>query len=225
MNLEEAISLFEIEDINKLTEEELKKLYRALCFKTHPDAHPNEDKDEYQQLFIQVQQAYDILFEYITNRQNDTNYSKLNGFNYESYQYRHQQEINRKIEKEKILTDIIVRAYYAAKPELDQINDKYLDILLSIPSDIHKHKIRGRTVLGGFRNIQEALEQKSKEEAKILEKYTRQYIHDFIEEYGLDIDDRYFRYDGLDFLEDINWYDKYMEKKQQESNQLARRTR
>lgn len=62
------------------TQAELKSAYKKLAVQWHSDkAQDSQAKREYGQKFMEIQQAYDMLF--IRNKTRDTHFRKNNRFN------------------------------------------------------------------------------------------------------------------------------------------------
>tara|TARA_B110001450_G_scaffold216069_1_gene209508 strand:- start:283 stop:1053 length:771 start_codon:yes stop_codon:yes gene_type:complete len=73
VSLEECCNLFQIPDINKIDEKELKKKYHKLCLKYHPDKYK-----DHKNKFLEIKECYDTLNEYIEKQKEQ----KYNTFNY-----------------------------------------------------------------------------------------------------------------------------------------------
>ena len=53
---------YDLLGVNKTaTESEIKKAYRKLAIKYHPDKSPEDKKDEYTERFKQITEAYEVL--------------------------------------------------------------------------------------------------------------------------------------------------------------------
>ena len=207
MSLEEAMHIFEIASEAEIKEENIKKTYRSLCFQYHPDAHPSEDFNQYNNIMIEINEAYSMLMRHISN---------INSRN--SYDQKRTREIEKQIIKEKILMNIIVRAYYESKDEINKMNEDFLDYFLSIPQKVG-HVTSGpygRPVVG-YRHIAEAFNKKASDENRIMQEYIKNLAIEFANKYGFEIEfldvctGEY-----INFLNSANWFDKYCSYKKQE---------
>ena len=59
MDLEEALHIFEIENVSNLSQESLKKRYHKLALQNHPDKNGNTPEST--QHFQRIQCAYEVL--------------------------------------------------------------------------------------------------------------------------------------------------------------------
>ena len=206
MELYEAMSIFGITEQKKVDEEELKRIYRQLCFFNHPDAHLDEDFKYYNDMMSKINTAYEILKYYCACSKNKDFFTNDE-----------EQQVKKQTEKEKILMDIIVRAYYASKPEIDKINSDFLDLFLSIPQKVGNITGRNYKPIVGYRHIEEIFISKAKTESEIMNKYIKKYAEDFAEKYGIKIEfldvvgDEY-----INFLNNANWYEKYINYQEKE---------
>lgn len=206
MTIEEAMKVFKIIDENELSEDNIKKIYRKLCFLYHPDAHLYEDSKKYTEIISQVNNAYDVLKQYITR----VNYKS-------SYDEKQKRKEREQTEKEKILMDIIVKSYYASKAEIDKINADFLDYFLSIPHKAGKDKI------ASYRHIGEAFNNKAKNESEIMNKYIKKFALEFANKYDIKINFMEIMTDEyINFLNQTNWYDKYCSYKESEEKNSKR---
>lgn len=78
-SINECYKLFEIDDIQTITEHDLKKKYHKLCLKYHPDRNKNIDTNK----FLHVKACYEKLI-YIKNNDFDkkTNNNEFNFYDY-----------------------------------------------------------------------------------------------------------------------------------------------
>ena len=87
--------------------------------------------------------------------------------------------------------DIIVKAYYASKAEIDKINSEFLDLFLSLPQKVGHMTTGGyRKPIAGYHHIDEIFENKSKAESKVMKKYIKMFAQEFAEKYGIEIVER-----------------------------------
>lgn len=207
MDLYEALSIFEIADSNNINEEEIKNIYKKLCFLYHPDAHQNEDVEHYDDMMKKINSAYEILKNHCAYNQNK---SSLND--------REKLQFKQQTEKEKILMDIIVRAYYASKAEIDKINSEFLDLFLSLPQKVGHVTTGGyRKPIAGYHHIDEVFENKSKAESEVMKKYIKTFAQEFAEKYGIEINIlEVIGGDYINFLNNTNWYEKYINYQEQD---------
>jgi len=211
MNLEEAMNIFKIASESEIKEENIKKIYRSLCFQYHPDAHQNEDEEYYGNMMKQINAAYEILRKYIPS---------INYIN--DYEEKIKNEKQKQIVKEQILMDIIVKAYYASKVEIDKINADFMDYFLSIPQQVGNiySGTFGKPVVG-YEHIKKAFEEKAAAESKIMNEYIKKFAIEFAEKHGIDIDFlQVVTGEYINFLNgDRNWYDKYCSYKEKNEEQ------
>ena len=208
MDLYEALNIFEITNSNNVTEEDIKKIYRKLCFLYHPNAHPTEDVSVYHDRMVKINKAYEILKRHCAYDQNKNSFTD-----------QEKQRVKQKTEKEKILMDIIVRAYYASKEEIDKINSDFLDLFLSLPQKVGHMTIGGgyRRHVAGYHHIDEVFENKSKAESEVMKKYIKMFAEEFAQKYGIEINFlEVVGGDYINFLNNTNWYEKYINYKEQE---------
>lgn len=213
MTLTEALELFKLNNSTEITEENIKKVYRNYCFAYHPDAHHDENPDVYQDMMIKINEAYDVLKKYVF----------FNNIK-EQINEKEKQERQQQIVKEQILMDIIVRAYYASKNELDKINSDFLDIFLSIPHRVGRTKINKRTI-GAYPHIDKAFENKAKSESELMKKNIEKYAKEFARKYDIEIN--YLEVIGgeyINFLNGTNWYEKYKNYQEKETEDIKRLT-
>ena len=208
MSLEEAMSVFKIVNESEITEENIKKVYRSLCFQYHPDAHQNEDEEYYNNMMKQINEAYEILRKYTPK----TNYQN-------NYEEKKRNEKQQQIVKEQILMDIIVRAYYAAKAEIDKINEDFMDYFLSIPQQVgHIPSGSYGKPETAYRHIRKAFEEKAIAESEIMNEYIKKFAIEFADKYGIEID--FLEIVTGEYINFLNnnrtWYDKYCSYKGQE---------
>lgn len=202
MTLEEAKQIFNILDISNISNSlELKKIYKKLVFLYHPDAHP-ENAKEYEEKIKLINEAYSILEHSISILKSDSIKSQN-----EEY------EINKKIRREQILTEIVVKSYYQSQNEINQLKAGLLEQYIDKASKASIEKAKAiQSILKPI-----TLEVASKEYT-ILNKFIKNNIEIFMKEYGLQIvesgdaflwmlmEPLYF----LDFIPD--WYEKVLTK-------------
>lgn len=207
MDLYEALSIFEISDSNNVNEEEIKSIYRKLFFLYHPDAHQIEDVKHYNDMMSKINSAYEILKSHCAYNQNKSSFNDWE-----------EQRVKQQTEKEKILMDIIVRAYYASKTEIDKINSEFLDLFLSLPQKVGHLTTGGyRKPVAGYHHIDEVFENKSKAESEVMKKYIKMFAQEFAEKYGIEINFlEVVGGDYINFLNNTNWYEKYINYKEQD---------
>ena len=200
MTLEEAKRIFGIETLTK--DIDIKKIYRSLVFANHPDAHP-ENSREYEEKIKIINEAYSIL-------EHNTFYEERKSVREEKERY----EKNKQIKKEQILTEIIVKSYYQAQPE---INKSRFDMLESYITKVSSLNInRAPTV-----NVLEPVTiDYARNEAKILNAFVKQNVESIIEEYQFEVQDQannkfafLYAFEPLYFLDLIpDWYEKVIER-------------
>lgn len=207
MDLYEAMSIFEIADSKNINEEEIKRIYRKLCFLYHPDAHQNEDVKHYDDMMSKINSAYEILKSHCVYNQNKIHFND-----------RDEQRVKQQTEKEKILMDIIVRAYYASKAEIDKINSEFLDLFLSLPQKVGHMTTGGYgKPIAGYHHTDEVFENKSKAESEVMKKYIKMFAQQFAEKYGIEINFlEVIGGDYINFLNNTNWYEKYINFQEQD---------
>lgn len=206
MDLFEAIGIFEIADSKNINEEEIKRIYRKLCFLYHPDAHQNEDVKYYNDMMYKINSAYEILKCHCAYNQNKSSF-----YNPE------EQRVKQQTEKEKILMDIIVRAYYASKAEIDKINSEFLDLFLSLPQIVGHMTTGGYKTVVGYQHIDEVFKNKSQAESEVMKKYIKMFAQEFAEKYGIEINFlEVIGGDYINFLNNTNWYEKYINYQEQD---------
>lgn len=208
MTIEDAMKTFKIMNKDELNEDNIKKIYRELCFLYHPDAHLSEDSQKYTEIISQINAAYDVLKQYIT---------RINSKN--SYVQKQQREKQEQTEKEKILMDIIVKSYYASKAEIDKINADFLDYFLSVPSKT------GKVRVASYRYIGEAFNNKAANESEVMNKYIKKFALEFANKYGIEINFmEVMTGEYINFLNRTNWYDKYCNYKENEEKSSRKLT-
>ena len=212
MNLEEALKIFDITDLSNTNLDEVKRIYRRLCFLYHPDAHQNEDTKKYNEMMAKVNSAYEIL-----------KYQCIYAQNNKTFTSQEEQSIKKQTAKEKILMDIIVKSYYASKSEIDKINSDFLDLFLSIPQKVgHMSNGLSRPV-SGYRHIDEVFEQKSLQESTIMKEYIKKFALEFVTKYGIEINFvEVSTGDYINFLNNTNWYEKYINYKEPEEQKYLK---
>lgn len=213
MNLEEAMQIFNISDEKEINEENVKKIYRHLCFQYHPDAHQNEDKEYYDNMMKQINVAYELLRNYIPS------------INYKNeYKERINNEKQKQIIKEQILMDIIVKAYYASKEEIDKINEDFMDFFLSVPQQVGNIFGGQNKTVTGYKHIQEAFNKKAATESKIMNEYIKKFAIEFADKYEINIDFLdVITGEYINFLNNNRtWYDKYCSYKEKEEQKKLR---
>lgn len=196
MTLEEAKQIF---NITTLTADlNLKKLYKNLIFLNHPDAHPNENQEYFKVKIQEIKEAYSILEHSISILKNDSIKSQ-NG----------EYEINKKIRREQILTEIVVKSYYESQNEINQLKagllEQYIDKVSN--ASVKKSKV-----------IQSILKpitmEVANKELAILNKFLKNNVDIFMKEYGLQIVESgnaflWMMMEPLYFLDFIpDWYEK-----------------
>ena len=125
MDLNEALKIL---NLNKnYNEEELKKIYRKLIIKYHPDKHPENKKEFAEQQTKIINKAKDILEKNLKNRNNLNN--KVNNHNYTRYTKNYQYYQNDTNNKEYL--EILKKFKNELKKELETIEK----INLSNPYD------------------------------------------------------------------------------------------
>lgn len=199
MSLEEAKELFNI--VNLSDDIDLKKIYKNLVFLFHPDTHP-ENPQEYTEKIKLINEAYDILEHNISILMN-------NSIKSEKEEY----ETNKKIRKEQILTEIVVKSYYQSQNEISQLKVEMLNKYISRASKLDIK--RAKAIQSELKPI--TIETAYKE-AEVMNKFIRQNVKNFMDEYGLQtiesgntflfmmMEPLYF----LDFIPD--WYEKVLTK-------------
>ena len=170
MTLEEAKRIFGIETLTK--DIDIKKIYRSLVFANHPDAHP-ENSSDYEEKIKIINEAYSIL-------EHNTFYEEIKSDREEKEEY----EKNRQIKKEQILTDIIVKSYYQAQPE---INKSRFNMLESYITKVSKLNINRAPELSVLEPITIDF---ARNESKILNTFVKQNVESIIEEYQFEVQDQ-----------------------------------
>lgn len=200
MTLEEAKRIFGIETLTK--DIDIKKIYRSLVFANHPDAHP-ENSSDYEEKIKIINEAYSIL-------EHNTFYEEIKSDREEKEEY----EKNRQIKKEQILTDIIVKSYYQAQPE---INKSRFNMLESYITKVSKLNINRAPELSVLEPITIDF---ARNESKILNTFVKQNVESIIEEYQFEVQDQannkfafLYAFEPLYFLDLIpDWYEKLIER-------------
>lgn len=165
MTLNEAKEIFGFED----TVGDIKKRYKELVFKFHPDSHPDNSK-EYEEKIKLINEAYSILehnivsVEYMNTKTERDIYEK-----------------NKQIRKEQILTDIVVKSYYQSQEKINQLRFGMLDLCINGVAKINLK--RTRTIEPILRPI--CIDMASKE-TNIINSFIKQNVQEFMEQYNLD---------------------------------------
>lgn len=216
MDLYKALNIFEIADLKDVNEEEIKSIYRKLCFLYHPDAHQNKDSKHYNDMMSKINDAYEILKRHCAYKQNKIFFTDQD-----------EQRVKQQTEKEKILMNIIVRAYYASKAEFDTINSNFLDLFLSLPQKVGHMTTGGYSKpIAGYHHIDEVFENKSKEESEVMKKYIKMFAQEFAEKYGIEINFlEVIKGDYINFLNNTNWYEKYINYQEHDIKGLNKRVK
>ena len=200
MTLEEAKQIFNITTLT--VDLNLKKMYKNLVFLNHPDAHPNENQEYFKVKIQEIKEAYSILEHSISILKNDSIKSQN-----EEY------EINKKIRREQILTEIVVKSYYQSQNEINQLKagllEQYIDKVSN--ASVKKSKV-----------IQSILKpitmEVANKELAILNKFLKNNIDIFMKENELQIVESgnaflWMMMEPLYFLDFIpDWYEKVLSK-------------
>lgn len=200
MTLEEAKRIFGIETLTK--DIDIKKIYRSLVFANHPDAHP-ENSSDYEEKIKIINEAYSIL-------EHNTFYEEIKSDREAKERY----EKNKQIKKEQILTEIIVKSYYQAQPE---INKSRFNMLESYITKASKLKINREPE---FSILEPITIDYARNEAKILNAFVKQNVESIIEEYQFEVQSQannkfafLYTFEPLYFLDLIpDWYEKVIER-------------
>lgn len=200
MTLEEAKRIFGIETLTK--DIDIKKIYRSLVFANHPDAHP-ENSSDYEEKIKIINEAYSIL-------EQNTFYEEIKSDREAKERY----EKNKQIKKEQILTEIIVKSYYQAQPE---INKSRFNMLESYITKASKLKINREPE---FSILEPITIDYARNEAKILNAFVKQNVESIIEEYQFEVQSQannkfafLYTFEPLYFLDLIpDWYEKVIER-------------
>ena len=200
MTLEEAKRIFGIETLTK--DIDIKKIYRSLVFANHPDAHP-ENSSDYEEKIKIINEAYSIL-------EQNTFYEEIKSDREAKERY----EKNKQIKKEQILTEIIVKSYYQAQPE---INKSRFNMLESYITKASKLKINREPE---FSILEPITIDYARNEAKILNAFVKQNVESIIEEYQFEVQSQannkfafLYTFQPLYFLDLIpDWYEKVIER-------------
>ncbi len=200
MTLEEAKQIFNITTLT--VDLNLKKMYKNLIFLNHPDAHPNEDQEYFKAKIQEITEAYSILERSISILNNNINKSQN-----EEY------EINKKIRREQILTEIVVKSYYQSQNEVNQLKAVLLEQYIDKASKASVKKAKAiQSILKPI-----TMEVASKECA-IINKFLKNNIDIFMKENGLQIVESgnaflWMMMEPLYFLDFIpDWYEKVLSK-------------
>ena len=200
MNFNDAKKVFNIDDDRKITNDNIKKIYKKLCFKFHPDAHLEEERTIYEEYMKCINIAYSVLKRFINKF--DVNSTKDEN---------EQHETEKQIIKEQILMDILVKAYYSSKEEIDEINSDFFEYFQKIPSKVGKIKDKCGNIHYGYRHTNRAFIFKAEDEYKIMAKYIKKYAIEFANRYEIKINIRdVVLGDYINFLNNTDWYDKYL---------------
>ena len=200
MTLEEEKRIFGIETLTK--DIDIKKIYRSLVFANHPDAHP-ENSSDYEEKIKIINEAYSIL-------EQNTFYEEIKSDREAKERY----EKNKQIKKEQILTEIIVKSYYQAQPE---INKSRFNMLESYITKASKLKINREPE---FSILEPITIDYARNEAKILNAFVKQNVESIIEEYQFEVQSQannkfafLYTFQPLYFLDLIpDWYEKVIER-------------
>ena len=197
MLLEEAKQIF---NITTLTDDlNLKKLYKNLIFLYHPDAHLNEDQEYFKTKVQEINEAYSIL-------EHSVSILKKDSIKSQNEEY----ETNKKIKKEQILTEIVVKSYYQSQDEISQLKAEMLNQYISRASvlDINREKIMGSI-------LEPITVEFAHKESRIMNTYLKQNVAAFIDDYGLEVNQTsnrntiLYMFEPLYFLDVIpDWYEK-----------------
>lgn len=197
MILEEAKQIFNITTLT--VDLNLKKMYKNLIFLNHPDAHPNEEQEYFKAKIQEITEAYSILSHSIE-------FLKSDGVSSQEEEYKK----NKQIKKEQILTEIVVKSYYQSQNEISQLKAEILNQYINRVSslDINREKMMGSI-------LKPITIEVAQQEAKIMEKFVKQNVCAFIEEYGLHVNETSNRNGFLYMLEPLyfldvipDWYEK-----------------
>ena len=82
-SLNECYTIFEINDIDNISIDELKKIYHKLCLKHHPDKTHKDTK----QTFLHIKECYSFLLEIKDKRQKDNSNNNDKHTNFDVYEY------------------------------------------------------------------------------------------------------------------------------------------
>ena len=200
MSLDEAKQIF---NITTLTADlNLKKIYKNLIFVNHPDAHPNENQEYFKVKIQEITEAYSILEHSVSILKNDCIKSQN-----EEY------EINKKIRREQILTEIVVKSYYQSQNEVNQLKAGLLEQYIDKASKASVKKAKAiQSILKPI-----TMEVASKE-YEILNKFLKNNVDIFMKENGLQIVETgnaflWMMMEPLYFLDFIpDWYEKVLSK-------------
>ncbi len=200
MTLEEAKQIFNITTLT--VDLNLKKMYKNLVFLNHPDAHPNENQEYFKVKIQEIKEAYSILEHSISILKNDSIKSQN-----EEY------EINKKIRREQILTEIVVKSYYQSQNEINKLKAGLLEQYINKASNASVKK--AKVIQSILKPI--TMEVASKE-YEILNKFLKNNIDIFMKENELQIVESgnaflWMMMEPLYFLDFIpDWYEKVLSK-------------
>lgn len=97
MNIDEALKILNLN--REYTEDELKREYRKLVIKYHPDKHSDNDKSFYEEKTKLLNEAKDILDKNIKSRNKNERTSQsssnMNKEKYDNRYYRHKEELDK----------------------------------------------------------------------------------------------------------------------------------
>ena len=85
MDLQEALHIFEIENVSNLSQESLKKKYHKLALQNHPDKNGNTPKSN--QHFQRIQDAYEVLKREISILKNDNDSENAQNMTFQNHGY------------------------------------------------------------------------------------------------------------------------------------------
>jgi len=85
MDLQEALHIFEIENVSNLSQESLKKKYHKLALQNHPDKNGNTPEST--QHFQRIQHAYEVLKREISILKNDNDSENAENMTFQNHGY------------------------------------------------------------------------------------------------------------------------------------------